>query len=420
VKILFNSINFPPDRIGIAKYSGDMVSWLTARGHTVRVVTAPPYYPDWSIPSGYSGWRYRVEQRPEGRVLRCPLWVRPGMSGGKRLLHLASFAAASAPVMVAAAIAWRPDLIFVTAPALMTLPASLVGARLSGARLWLHVHDFEIDAAFNLGMLAGGASRRLALGVERGVMTRCDRVSTLTAPMRARLHARGLTPDRTSLLPNWVDGSVLYPLSGPSPMRAELGFGDDDVVALYSGNMGNKQGLETIIEAARLLSGEPRIRFVLVGGGSHRETLLRMANGLANVSFLPLVADDRFNDLLNLGDIHLLPQRAGAADLVMPSKLAGCMASGRPVVAGALPGTEIAEVLRGGGILVPPDDAAAFAAAIGELAVDPARRQTLGEWARAQACALWGRQGVLEAFEREALALVGAAPLPVAALERAR
>jgi len=113
------------------------------------------------------------------------------------------------------------------------------------------------------------------------------------------------------------------------------------------------------------------------------------------------------NDLLNLADIHLLPQRAGAEDLVMPSKLTGMLASGRPVVATANKGTQIAAVLADCGVAVEPDNAAEFASAILRLAADAAGRVNMGELARAYALAHWARESVMSEFDRQLKGMAG-------------
>src|ERR1017187_7003618 len=125
-----------------------------------------------------------------------------------------------------------------------------------------------------------------------------------------------------------------------------------------------------------------------------------------NVTLLPLQPLDRLNDLLNAADIHLLPQRASAADLVMPSRLSAMLASGRPVIATAHPGTQVAEVVEGRGLVVPPEDAGALHAAVLQLAEDKELRLRLGRAAREYAVGHLGKQQVLEQFERDLKSLV--------------
>ncbi len=402
MKILIHGINYSPELTGIGKYSGEMAEWLAARGHEVRVVTAPPYYPEWRVGAGYSGWKYQQEGRRSTQgglsVWRCPLWVPARPSGVKRLLHLASFALSSLPVMLRQ-VFWKPDVVFVIEPPLMCSPAALLVARMSGARAWLHVQDFEVDAAFDLGILPPGVLRSWVLRIESALMRKFDRVSTISRNMLARLADKGVERERCVLFPNWVATEAIYPLPVPGVMRGELGIEADKIVALYSGNMGEKQGLEVVLDAARLLTSS-HIQFVLCGDGAARQRLMHAHQDLGNVIWIPLQPLERLNDLLGMADIHLLPQRADAADLVMPSKLTGMLASGRPVVTTAHPDTQVAEVVRECGVVTKPGDADALAQAVLLLAHDELMRAKLGERARAYALAHLERDVVLTGFEQ--------------------
>ncbi|MHA1113218.1 MAG: WcaI family glycosyltransferase, partial [Alphaproteobacteria bacterium] len=368
MKILIYGINYAPEPTGIGKFSGDMGAWLAARGHAVRGIAAPPYYPAWKRAEGYS--RFWRRERLDGvGVWRCPLYVPRRQTGRNRLVHLASFAASSFPVAMWQAVAWRPDLVLAVAPTLFSAPAATYTAWLCDAKSWLHFQDLEIDAAFDLGLLPMRAPlRRAVFAVERWLLRRFARVSTISPAMRDRLAAKGVDPARLTLFSNWVDTDEIRPLRDPSPLRAELDIAPEMIVALYSGNLGEKQGLDVILDAARRHADNARLRYVICGEGAAAERVRAAAVGLENLRVLPLQPVARLNALLNLADIHLLPQRADAAALVLPSKLTGIMASGRPVVAGAAPGTDLARAVDGCGIAVPPDDADAFAAAIAALA----------------------------------------------------
>lgn len=411
MRILIYGINFSPELTGIGKYTGEMAAWLAARGHQVRVVTAPPYYPDWRVWAGFSGWRYQVADEAGGslRVVRCPLWVPARPAGLTRLLHLASFALSSLPVLLGQW-RWRPEVVFVVEPPLFCAPGALLLARLCGAKAWLHIQDFEVDAAFDLGLLSGARLQRMVLAGERWLLRRFDRVSTISRRMLALAQAKGVAAECLVLFPNWVDVLAIQPggpkigagETAPHALRAELQIEPTALVALYSGNMGKKQGLEILAEAATRLRNAAGLVFVFCGNGVGRADLVAHCAGLPNVRFLDLQPLARLGELLTMADIHLLPQRADAADLVMPSKLTGMLASGRPVVATARADTELANAVAGCGVVTPPGDAAAFAAAITALAQDAPLRARLGAAARDYAvCHLGGRDAILGQIEAE-------------------
>lgn len=406
MRLLIYGLNTAPEPTGTGRYTGELAAWLAARGHEIRVVAAPPYYPAWRVADGYRGYAWREERRDGVLVFRCPLYVPARPRGVTRVLHLSSFALSSLPVVLAQARRFRPCVLLAVAPTLACAPAALMAARLGRCPGWLHVQDFEIDAAAALGLLAGAAGR-LAGALERRILAGFDHVSSITPAMCRRLEDKGVARGRISLLPNWVDCEAIRPLPAPSGFRAELGIAPEAVVALYAGNLGEKQGVETLSQIALSLSPDSAIHLVVAGEGAARQRLEAKLSGRPRVTLLPLQPAERLNALLNLADVHLLPQRADAADLVMPSKLSGMLASGRPVIAGAAPGTALAEAVEGCGIAVPPGDASAMLAAVEALARDPERRRLLGDAARARALAAWDRGAILGAFEARLVALAG-------------
>lgn len=394
-KVLVVGINYLPELTGIGKFTGEMAEWLASRGAEVRVVTAAPYYPAWRISEGYSGVRYSSESVRGVTLLRCPLWVPRKPNGVKRILHLVSFTVTSFLPTIWWSVVWRPDWIFVLEPPVTCLPAVLLAAKLSGAKSWLHVQDFEVDAAFDLGLLRSPRLRHAALGLERWLMRRCVRVSTISERMLERLGRKGIPASACVLFPNWVDTEMIAPIAGPNRLRAQLGIPESKMVLLYSGNMGEKQGLDLVIDAAGELAEDPQYLFVMCGDGSARARLEARSGHLANVVYLPLQPMERFNELLDLADIHLLPQRADAEDLVMPSKLTAMLASGKPVVATARPGTQVATVVDLCGEVVAPNDVRAFSAAIQKLGAAPELRQELGRRGREYALEHWAKDAVL-------------------------
>lgn len=415
LRILIYGLNYSPELTGIGKYTGEMAAWLAERGHQVRVVTAPPYYPAWRIREDYRDKSYFTERTPgQPTVFRTPLYVPEQPTGIKRLLHLFSFMLSSTPVMLREMF-MRPDLIFTVEPTFFCTPMTLFAAACSGAASWLHVQDFEVDAAFDLGLLpAQGPIHDTALRIEKFFIFAFDRVSGISARMVDRALTKGIPAERVALFPNWVDVEAIRPLDVPARenlIRRELASRvpgiEEKIILLYSGNMGAKQGLEALPKLAESFRDDPRIHFLFCGDGAFRKRLEEACAHAHNVTMLPLQPLSRLNDLLNAADIHLLPQRASAADLVMPSRLSAMLASGRPVIATADPGTQVAQVVEGRGLPIPTEDPTALYSAVLLLLEDAALRLRLGRSARQYAVEHLGRQQVLERFERDMLAVLG-------------
>lgn len=413
MRFLIYGINYAPELTGVGKYTGEMTEWLKAQGHEVQVVTAPPYYPAWQIGAGYSTGRYYKEFLQGVEVWRCPLWIPHQPSGLKRIIHLASFAISSLPLMLWQGLFWRPDVVFVVEPAFFCVIGALLTGLLNGAKTWLHIQDFEIDAGFEMGILpSSGFLRSVSMAIERWLMNRFDRVSTISDRMLCRLKVKGVDISKCVYFPNWVDTNNIYPLQKNNLLRSVLDIPSDTFVALYSGSMVEKQGLDILISAAKLLAADyPKILFVLCGEGSAKKRLIKLAEGMCNIRFLNLQPSERLNALLNLASVHLLPQIPDAADLVMPSKLLGMCASGQPVIGTVHHGTQVAELLKDCGVVVSPGDVTALSNAIVYLASHPEQCHKLGQAARQLTIDCWHKEKILQQFEQKLVALY-LSPIP--------
>lgn len=330
MKILVYGINYSPELTGIGKYTGEMVEWLAAEGHEVRVITAPPYYPQWQVGENYSAWRYKREEGA-ATVWRCPLYVPKQPSTLKRLLHLGSFAASSFfPLM--AQRRWKPDRIIGVVPTLFCTPGMRLLVKLSGARTVLHIQDYEVDAMLGLGLAGkskGGKVAQLATAFERSGLHNVDNVSTISRSMMNKAIEKGVAAENVIFFPNWSEIARFQHVADADvdALRNQLGLPDNKKIILYSGNIGEKQGLENVIEAADRLRDEPLI-FAIVGQGGGKARLEKMAQqrGLRNMQFFPLQSYDALPALLKMGDCHLVVQKRGAADAVLPSKLTNILA----------------------------------------------------------------------------------------------
>jgi colanic acid biosynthesis glycosyl transferase WcaI len=409
-RILIYAMNYAPEIAGVGRCSGEIGEFLAASGHSVAVVTTPPHYPAWSVAPPYHAFHYSRERRGGMLIERCPLLLRRPMGGAWRLVAPLTFALSSAPVALWRALRFRPDVVLCVEPTLLAAPAALLAARLVGARAVLHVQDLEVDAAFAVGHLAPcGGLKRIALRFEHAALARFDSVLTVSDRMAERLVAKRVSRDRLAVVRNWVDLEAFKPPKRASGYRSELGVPDDAFVALYSGSIGAKQGVDDLAAAARRLAHRRDIVFVIAGEGPAKAALAARVADLPNVQLLPFQPTARFAEFLGFADLHLLPQAKEAADLVLPSKLAGMLASGRRIVAAAAAGTELADFLGAAAILTPPGDPAALAGAI-ERAAEARQDDPANITARLALAAGLSRADRLPAFAAALFAAPAAAP----------
>jgi colanic acid biosynthesis glycosyl transferase WcaI len=369
-RIVLYGMNYAPELLGVGRFSGELGAYLARLGCGVTAITSPPHYPSWSTSLPHRAGRYGRETIGGVEVVRCPIWLRKGMRGLSRLLAPASFALSSLPVAFWQIGRHRPDVVLVVEPTLLVAPAALVAATLFGAKTVLHVQDLEVDAAFAVGHLRGAGWLNLMRRVERFLISRFDAVVTISHQMQRKLEEKGVEPRRLSLVRNWVDLEKIRPTDGPNPFRNELGVPETTLVALYAGSVGAKQGLDVMLDAAARLAAETGILFVIAGDGPAKDGLAARYGHLRNVRFLPMQPEDRLGALMNFADLHVLPQSCGAADLVLPSKLGGMLASGRNLLVTADDNTELHDFLNGAAVLVPSGDSEAMAREIARLARD--------------------------------------------------
>ena len=199
-----------------------------------------------------------------------------------------------------------------------------------------HVDDVYPDLAMALGSLpAPGLVSSLLDRWVRAGLRNCDQVLALGECMARVLKQKGVADDRLAITPPWADGSRLYPLDhAENGFRQEIGIPGDHLVVMYSGNMGLGHRFETILAAARSLAPIDTIHFVFIGDGAKKPQIdaFRRAHNLKNIMMLPYQPRERLRETLSAGDIHLISLDAKVQGFIVPSKLAGILAVGRPVV----------------------------------------------------------------------------------------
>ncbi len=354
MNFLLYSINYSPELTGIGKYNGDLVPELVKRGSDVAVLTAPPYYPEWKRHEDFTnGWTQKYDVGV--RIYRCPLYVPLHVTTLKRLLHLCSFGVSSG-LRLFTLLRLKPDCIFLVQPTLFCAPIALLYAKLVGAKTILHIQDFEVDAMFGLGMVGSSKKtdrcvkesriKKSIRACESWLMNRFDVVSSISYSMLDNVKNKGVADEKLLFFPNWSDTNFVAPDVDGSALRDAWGYKVSDKVILYSGNIGQKQGLEIVLEAAQAFSDESNVKFLIVGSGSYSGVLENQARslGLQNLEFKPLQAWEDVPKILSMADVHLVVQRKGAADAVLPSKLTNILSAGGHALVTAEANTELGKI----------------------------------------------------------------------------
>lgn len=398
MKILILGLNYYPEPTGIAIYSAGLAAGLRDRGHEIEVVTGYPYYPEWKIKDGYFARWYKVTSLHGIPIVRCPLYVPANPTMVRRIIHHLSFAFSSLIPMMLRSRKMRPDIILSIAPSILSAPVANLAAKFWGGKTWLHVQDFEVEASFATGHLSAGSRLgKLAMWFERKILGNFDQTSTISREMCKKMLTK--LPENSNVIElcNWAEIDSIQP-QDYSIFREKWKI-DTRYVALYSGSIAKKQGIALIVDVARILRDRDDITFIICGNGPEKDELERLAQDQPNVRIYELQPREDLNELLNLATIHLLPQKADAADLVLPSKLANMLASGRPVVVGAHEGTGLAREIKGCGVRCEPENPQSMANAIELLVSEPEIYKQYSIAARKQAMLRWHRQALIDMFE---------------------
>lgn len=371
MKILMLGINYAPELTGIGKYTGEMCSWLANQGHDVTVISAMPYYPEWKIHPLYRGKLWHKERLNGVSVYRVPLYVPEVVTSKKRILHELSFLISVFPVWLYLLLKRKNDVVINITPPFHLGIFSYLYAKLKGSALITHVHDLQIDAAKELGMIKHKTFLKWMFKLEAFILKNSDAVGSISVGMKRKIIAKGVPPQKYVMFPNWVDENLIRPLPMESSLRTAFGLTERQKVILYSGNLGEKQGLEILIDAAKAFVSKADIVFLVVGSGGGMSRLKRLAkeSDLKNVKFFPLQPYENLAALLATADIHLVLQKKSAADLVLPSKLTSILAAGGCSLVTAMPGTSLYDIVEQDnlGLVIEPESTEALVKGINRL-----------------------------------------------------
>jgi glycosyltransferase involved in cell wall biosynthesis len=394
VRIVLLNQYYAPDESATAQLLTDLGEGLALGGHEVRVVCCSRAYADPSL-------RYPSSEELDGVAVRRT-WAS-GFGRGSRIGRVADYLTFLAGATVRLLFSRRPDVVVSLSTPPLVAAMGLLLARLRGARSVYWVMDVYPELAFALGALQPrSAAGRLFSRISRFALRGSDVVVALGESMAARLRGAGAADVRT--VHNWADGeSILAVDPERSALRDAWGW-SGRFVLLYSGNMGLAHEFETALDAAVAMRETPEFLLAFVGGGPRRaevEAEVRR-RGLTNVEFRPYVPRERLGDCLVAGDLHLVTLREGLQGMLVPSKIYGILAAGRPTLYVGPGEGEIADIIRTGrcGTRIAAGDGQGLADAIVRYARDGAARAEEGRRARGLFDERFAKERALNAFRR--------------------
>ena len=334
-KILLIGYNYSPEPTGIGKYSGEMILWLANQGYDCTVVTTYPYYPYWKVQEPYCKRRFWYSKEvtnfnSSGKitVYRCPMYVPSEPSGEKRMLLDVSFMVAAFFQLVKLLFKKKCHVVITVVPSFQFGLLGVFYKVFKKSKSVYHIQDLQIEAAQDLKMISSKKVINLLYKIEKFIFKKTDVITSISEKMVSKIQDKA--NKEVLLFPNWSDTEFFSPLADKQKLKVKFGFSKTDKIILYSGAIGEKQGLEAIVYAAEVFKMQKEIKFVICGTGPYKEKLLNLAENLEikNLVFFPLQPMEKFNQFLNIADVHLVIQKAKASDLVMPSKLTTILSVG--------------------------------------------------------------------------------------------
>lgn len=395
------SLNFYPEDTAIGLYSSQLANYLRDKGAKVSIITAFPYYPQWKILEEYEKKPRYIQENYNGMtVYRYKQYTPKVPTFLKRVLHIIDFTIGSYfNIRKIRKCDYVISVIPFTSAAFL---GNLLKRRLN-SKHWIHIQDFEFDAAFQSGLLNSEGKNnslmyRLLMRLERSVFSKSNVISTISHMMINKLKEK--TISETYYLPNWIDENEIDPAksSTHSYLRSSK------FKILYSGNIGDKQDWDFFFKFLERLDLE-RFEVVIVGDGARRKYLEREIVKMNGVNYYPPVAYEELSDLLCSADAHILFQKSDVIDTVMPSKILGMMASKKPSVITGHPASEVAKVLTEseGGFYISDQNMDLLIQHFNEIYDDRVKAAQMGVKARQYVVTKFSKNMILDRFSEKLL-----------------
>ena len=406
MRVCVVSINYSPERSGIGPYTTGMAVGLAARGHDVQVLTGLPHYPEWRVNSAHRELSGKVQSMDGVVVRRFAHYVPSDPTTRRRLLFESTFG------IRAVSFPWgRPDVVLTTSPSLIASAMAIARSKVANVPVGIIVHDLYGKGVIETGVMSGRMARAVRR-FEAWVLKQATGAAVVHERFETAAIQAGVDPRRITVIRNWAHVEAAGPVN-ISEVRAKHGWSTDDRIVIHSGNMGAKQGLENVVEAARLADQQQvNIRFILVGNGHQRRALERRAQGIVRIEFTDSLEMDDYRQVLASADVLLVSERPGVEEMAVPSKLTTYFAAGRPIVAATHTGGVTAQEIKdsGAGVIVAAGDPTALLGTCVNLADDFGAAKRFGTSGQRYARRLLGVDRAIDEYDEWCHRLVARSP----------
>ncbi|WP_299761750.1 WcaI family glycosyltransferase [uncultured Dokdonia sp.] len=401
--ITFIGLNFYPESTAIGLYSTQLTQYLEDHDIQLDVITAFPYYPQWKIAKEYQNKKsYLKEELGSIHVYRYKQYVPANPTFLKRIIHILSFTWGSFRNL------WKIkecDIVISIVPFTSATLLGYIQKRRFNAKSWIHIQDFEFDAAFQSGLTKSGEQKggivyRLLMWIEKSLFSKADIASTISHTMIKKLEKKTTAP--TYFLPNWIDEKQI----DPAFAKAHSYLTSSKFKILYSGNIGDKQDWDFFMKFVEAIDFE-RFEIVIVGDGSKRIWLEEAIAGYPEITLYPPVAYEELSDLLCSADTHILFQKPEVVDTVMPSKILGMMASAKPSIITGHAQSEVATAMTDaqGGFYSSEKEVDTVISQLETLINNPEIAKEMGTKARQYVVSNFAKNQILDAFLEQLMQL---------------
>lgn len=401
--VLVVGLNYAPEPTGNAPYTTKLAEGLTGLGHQVEVLTGYPHYPRWQIAEGYSGLSTRqIINGVPVRRLRHTVPAVPRTLN--RLLMELTFG------LHTAIRPWsKHDVVLVVSPGLFACAFAVAKARLKRVPVAIWIQDLYSRGLEETG--GSGPITKAMKWLESRILKSCTGITVIHGRFRDYVVEELEVPGKSvDVIRNWTH--IRHdPVFDRDAARARLGWSPEETIALHAGNMGVKQGLENVVEAARLADAfNNHVRFVLLGDGNRREALHVAGKGIRSLSFIKPLSDREYSEALRAADVLIVNERPELREMSVPSKLTSYFATGLPVVAATNSESATADEVRasGAGILVDPQRPSALLRGVERLRNNASEAERLGQAGPAYASTVLSEAAAIHAYSHWLADLSGA------------